>query len=74
MLNQHSLEEIAEIHNLLEDIKIEYEDGIKPILLKNSSTLFSNPHTIPKLKKIQINRGLGLEAQNKNLLRNALTR
>ena len=69
MLNQHSLEEIAEIHNLLEDIKIEYEDGIKPVLLKNSSTLFSNPHTVPKLKKIQINRGLGLEAQNKNLLK-----
>ena len=69
MLNQHSLEEIAEIHNLLEDIKIEYEDGIKPILLKNSSTFFSNPHTVPKLKKIQINRGLGLEAQNKNLLK-----
>jgi len=69
MLNQHSLEEIAEIHNLLENIKIEYEDGIKPVLLKNSSTLFSNPHTVPKLKKIQINRGLGLEAQNKNLLK-----
>ena len=69
MLNQHSIEEIAEIHNLLEDIKIEYEDGIKPILLKNSSTFFSNPHTVPKLKKIQINRGLGLEAQNKNLLK-----
>jgi hypothetical protein len=33
MLNQHSLEEIAEIHNLLGDIK-EYEDGIKPILMK----------------------------------------
>jgi hypothetical protein len=25
MLNQHSLEEIAEIHNLLGDIKKEYE-------------------------------------------------
>jgi hypothetical protein len=36
MLNQHSLEEIAEIHNLLGDIKKEYEDGIKPILMKNS--------------------------------------
>jgi hypothetical protein len=34
MLNQHSLEEIAEIHNLLGDIKKEYEDGIKPILMK----------------------------------------
>jgi hypothetical protein len=34
MLNQHSLEEIAEIHNLLGDIKKEYENGIKPILIK----------------------------------------
>ena len=28
MLNQHSLEEIGDIHNLLEDIKKEYKDGI----------------------------------------------
>jgi len=69
MLNQHSLEEIAEIHNLLENIKTEYEKGIKPILLKNSSKFFPNPHTVPKLKKIQINRGLGLEAQNNNILK-----
>ena len=32
MLNQHSLEEIADIHNLLENIKHEYEKGIKPTL------------------------------------------
>ena len=69
MLNQHSLEEIAEIHNLLGDIKKEYEEGIKPILIKNSPTLFKNPHTVPKLKKIQINRGLGLSAQNTNILK-----
>ena len=56
MLNQHSLEEIAEIHRLLEDIKKEYEEGIKPILLKNSPNLFDNPHTVPKLKKIQIRK------------------
>ena len=31
MLNQHSLEEIADIYNLLEDIKKEYNTGIKPI-------------------------------------------
>jgi len=31
MLNHNSLEEIAEIHNLLGDIKQEYEAGIKPI-------------------------------------------
>ena len=69
MLNQHSLEEIAEIHNLLVDIKKEYEEGIKPILIKNSPKLFKNPHTVPKLKKIQINRGLGLAAQNTNILK-----
>ena len=69
MLNQHSLEEIADIHNLLENIKKEYEDGIKPILLKNSFLQFRNSHSIPKLKKIQINRGLGLTAQNTNILK-----
>ena len=69
MLNQNSLEEIAEIHNLLGDIRKEYEEGIKPILIKNSPDLFSNPQSVPKLKKIQINRGLGLSAQNTNLLK-----
>ena len=69
MLNQHSLEEIAEIQNLLVNIKKEYEEGIKPILIKNSPKLFKNPHTVPKLKKIQINRGLGLAAQNTNILK-----
>jgi len=69
MLNQHSLEEIADIHNLLGDIKKEYEEGIKPILMKNSPSRFRNPHTVPKLKKIKINRGLGLAAQNTNILK-----
>jgi large subunit ribosomal protein L5 len=69
MLNQNSLEEIAEIHNLLGDIRKEYEEGIKPILLKNSPKLFSNPQSVPKLKKIQVNRGLGLSAQNTNILK-----
>jgi large subunit ribosomal protein L5 len=72
MLNQHSLEEIADINRLLDDIKKEYEEGIKPVLLKNSPKLFSNPHTIPKLKKIQINRGLGLAAQNTNVLKKSI--
>jgi large subunit ribosomal protein L5 len=69
MLNQNSLEEIADIHNLLVDIRKEYEEGIKPILLKNSPKLFNNPHSVPKLKKIQVNRGLGLAAQNNNILK-----
>ena len=69
MLNQHSLEETAEIYNLLADIKKEYENGIKPILIKNSPKIFRNPHTVPKLEKIIINRGLGLSAQNTNILK-----
>ena len=72
MLNQHSLEEIAEIYNLLGDIKKEYKAGIQPILMQNSPTLFSNPHTIPKLKKIVVNRGLGVAAQNTNILKKNL--
>lgn len=72
MLNQHSLEEIGDIHNLLEDIKKEYEEGIKPILINNSPSRFKNPHTVPKLKKIQINRGLGLAAQNTSILKKIL--
>jgi large subunit ribosomal protein L5 len=69
MLNQHSVEEIADIYNLLGDIRNEYENGIKPILIKNSPKLFRNPHTVPKLKKIIVNRGLGLSAQNTNILK-----
>jgi large subunit ribosomal protein L5 len=69
MLNQHSFEEIAEIYNLLGDIQKEYEEGIKPILIQKSAKFFQNPHTVPKLKKIQINRGLGVTAQNTNLLK-----
>ena len=72
MLNQHSLEEIAEIHRLLEDVKDEYQNGFRPILRKNYPTMFGNPHTIPKLKKIQINRGLGLAAQNSNILKKSI--
>jgi large subunit ribosomal protein L5 len=69
MLNQHSVEEIAEIYNLLGDLKKEYENGIKPILIKSSPNLFRNPHTVPKLQKIIVNRGLGLAAQNTNMLK-----
>jgi large subunit ribosomal protein L5 len=72
MTNQNSFEEIVEIHSLLENIKQEYTDGIRHVLQKNDSDLFKNVHNIPKLKKIQINRGLGLAAQNKNTLKNSI--
>ena len=41
-------------------------------LLKNSPKLFKNTHTVPKLRKIQINRGLGLAAQNTNVLKKSI--
>jgi len=69
MSNSNSFEEIAEIHSLLEDIKTEYTQGIRGVLQKNDPDLFKNVHTIPKLEKIQINRGLGLAAQNTNILK-----
>ena len=69
MRNYQSLEEIAEINCLLENIKKEYEEGIRPVLKKSNPSRFNNPHKIPKLKKIQINRGLGLTAQNTNILK-----
>jgi len=72
MRNQQSLEEIAEIYGLLDNIKEEYENGIRPVLQKTNPELFSNPHTIPKLKKININRGLGLAAQNTNILKKSI--
>lgn len=73
MRSQHSLEETAELYGLLENIKKEYETGIHSVLRKSNPELFSNPHTIPKLKKISINRGLGLAASNTNILKKSIT-
>jgi len=75
MLNQYSLgdlEDIAEINCLLENIKKEYGKGIKPVLLQSNPELYSNQHKVPKLKKIQINRGLGLAAQNTSILKKSI--
>ena len=74
MRNKNSLQEIAEINCLLANIKKEYEQGIRPVLLKNSSAIYTNPHKIPKLKKIQINRSLGLAASNNNILKKKYSR
>nr|YP_010021069.1 ribosomal protein L5 [Chaetoceros muellerii]QOK36088.1 ribosomal protein L5 [Chaetoceros muellerii]UHB41417.1 ribosomal protein L5 [Chaetoceros sp. DS1] len=72
MRNPNSLEEVAEIQSLLTDIKKEYNDGIRAVLEKNHPNLFRNVHTVPKLKKIHINRGLGLSAQNTNILKKSI--
>jgi len=72
MRNSHLLEEKAEINRLLNNIKKEYEEGIQPVLAYNNPKMFGNCHKIPKLKKIQINRGLGLAAQNTNILKKSI--
>ena len=71
MRNPNSVEEIAEIHSLLEDIKKEYKEGIREIL-KRDNPIYRNDHMIPKLEKIQINRGLGLAGQNTNILKKSI--
>ena len=72
MSNLNSIQEAAEIHSLLTDIKKEYTEGIRGTLQKNEPELFRNVHNIPKLEKIQINRGLGLAAQNTNILKKSI--
>lgn len=72
MRNYQSLEEISEINSLLDDIRKEYEFGIKPVLQKSYPKMFNNPHKVPKLQKIQINRGLGLAAQNSSILKKSI--
>jgi len=54
MIKQHSLEDISEMHYLLENVKNEYVKGIKPTLIKNNPKLFGNPHKVPKLKKFKL--------------------
>jgi len=73
MRTKDSLTEIVELYSLLENIKKEYQYGITSVLKKSNPELFSNPHTIPKLQKISINRGLGLSAQNTNILKKSIT-
>jgi len=72
MRNPNSTEEIAEIHRLLEDIKAEYNAGFRGIIKRNNPNVYRNEHIIPKLEKIQINRGLGLAAQNTNILKKSI--
>lgn len=72
MRNYQSLEEISEVNCLLDNIKKEYEYGIQPILKNTYSNIYYNKHKLPKLKKIQINRGLGLNAQNSNILKKSI--
>lgn len=51
-------------------LKTLYQEQIRKKLSTQFS--YSNPHQIPKLEKIQISAGLGLNAQNKNYLQRAI--
>lgn len=72
MSNKYYIEDIAEVNCLLENIKKEYGKGIKPVLLKSNPEIYNNPHKVPKLEKIQVNRGLGLAAQNTAILKKSI--
>ena len=51
-------------------LKVLYKEQIIPNLADKLN--YSNSHQIPKLVKIQLNRGLGLAAQNSNILKKSI--
>lgn len=55
---------------LMNNLKNEYLTIVIPKLQKKFS--YKNAHQIPKIEKIQISSGLGLNAQNKIFLQNAI--
>ncbi len=48
-------------------LKILYKEKVIPSLIKTLN--YNNTHQLPKLTKIKVNRGLGLSAQNNNILK-----
>ena len=54
----------------MSNLKKEYIEQIVPKLLKEFE--YQNLHQIPKLEKIQISSGLGLNAQNRTFLQKAI--
>jgi large subunit ribosomal protein L5 len=51
-------------------LKILYKNTIIPYLYKKFA--YTNVHQVPKLEKIQINRCLGISAQNSNILKKSI--
>jgi|TARA_B110000967_G_C18901707_1_gene575957 large subunit ribosomal protein L5 len=51
-------------------IKAIYENEVVPYL--NETFEYKNVHEIPKIEKIQINRGLGITAQNNKILQKSI--
>ena len=55
---------------MVEKFKKLYNESVIPYLKENFE--YQNIQEIPKIKKIQINRGLGIAAQNTKILKKAL--
>jgi len=55
---------------MVEKFKKLYIDTVVPFLKENLA--YKNLHQIPKIKKIQINRGLGVSAQNTKILKKSI--
>ena len=51
-------------------IKVIYENDVVPYLKETFE--YKNIHEIPKIEKIQINRGLGISAQNNKVLQKSI--
>jgi large subunit ribosomal protein L5 len=51
-------------------IKAIYENEVVPYL--NETFEYKNVHEVPKIEKIQINRGLGITAQNNKILQKSI--
>jgi large subunit ribosomal protein L5 len=54
----------------MSNLKTEYLETVIPKLVKEFN--YTNKHQIPKIEKIQISAGLGLNAQNKTYLQNSI--
>ena len=59
-----------ENERILKPLNLIYKEQIVTNLYKNFN--FSNKHEVPKLIKIQINRGLGIDAQNTTILKKSV--
>ena len=55
---------------MAQKIKMIYENEVVPYLQETFK--YKNVHEIPKIEKIQINRGLGINAQNNKVLKKSI--
>lgn len=71
LINQEIFSNLQFLKNILmNNLKYEYLTIVSPKLQKKFG--YKNKHLIPKIEKIQISSGLGLNAQNKVFLQNAI--